>query len=242
MKERANSHSKAMIHPFLEHPDDEALESFLLHRCGEQDLEVLETHLLVCGDCLTRLETLENELADLKAALVMAEEEKLRPEREGASIFRQSWLTLPRLSWAGAACAALVVALAVVPRSLQHNPSFPSSGASQVAAGDLSACSGPGSRDSNLAACRGGETATFPAARPLDLHLDASDVPSGLVDIELVNGTGHETWRGPATVSNEQAQIRVPEITKPGTYFLRLYATEAGATHELLREFRFEVK
>jgi hypothetical protein len=75
----------------------------------------------------------------------------------------------------------------------------------------------------------------------MDLDLDASDIPQGPVDVEIVNGAGGEVWNGRATVINERTHVPVRRISQPGSYFLRLYAPTDAPERELLREFRFEV-
>ena len=231
-----------MTKPYLDHPNEEALERFLLQRSDENELEVLETHILACEVCITRLETLELQITNLKAALVTAEEQRIQKELHSARSSWKSWFRVPSLSWAGAACAALAVGLAVVPHYTQHNLQLSTVKSNEVAEGDLSACRGADSSDASLATCRGMETATLPQRRPLDLRLDTTDIPQGPVDVQVVNGAGADVWQGQTTVSNERAEVRLPEISQPGTYFLRFYAPSASAEHELLREFRFEVK
>ena len=122
-----------------------------------------------------------------------------------------------------------------------HKLQLNSANSASVAEGDLSACRGDGA-DADLATCRGAETATLPEGRPLNLRVDTTDIPQGAVDVQVVNGNGGEIWKGKTTVSNERAQVKLPEISQPGPYFLRFYAPSVGAEHELLREFRFEVK
>ncbi|MBV8864552.1 MAG: hypothetical protein JO210_04035 [Acidobacteriaceae bacterium] len=230
-----------MTKPYLDHPNEEALERFLLQRSEESELEVLETHILACETCITRLETLELQIANLKAALATAEEQAIQKELNRERFSWKSWFTVSSLSWAGAACAALAVGLAVVPLYTQHNLKLSNANSGEIAEGDLSACRGAG-LDTNLATCRGAETTTLPEGRPLDLRLDTTDIPQGPVDVQVVNGAGADVWQGQTTVTDEHARVRLPEISQPGTYFLRFYAPSASAEHELLREFRFEVK
>ncbi len=228
-----------MTNPNLEHPTEEALERYLLQRTDEQELESLETHILACESCITRLEILEPEMLTLKAALVESEEARIQNELHPSRSFWKDWFSIPRLSWAGAAVAALGIGLAVVPHSMQRL-SAPHS--VQVAEGDLTGCQQSNGTDLTLAACRGTETTTLPGGHPLHLRLEATDIQQRQVDVQVVNGTGSQIWQGETTVNNERAEINMPEITKPGSYFLRFYAPSANSERELLREFRFEVK
>ncbi len=228
-----------MTNPYLEHPDEEALERFLLHKSEDQELEVLETHILACESCITRLETLETQLSDLKTALIASEERRIQKELNPVQSSWKNWFTIPRLSWAGAACAALAIGLSVIPSSL-HKAQF-ASASSQTAVANLSACSGS-NNDVDLATCRGSETTTLPGTHPLDLRIDATDITPGPVDVQVVNGTGNQIWQGQTTVKNDRAEVKLPQLSQTGPYFLRFYAQSAGPERELLREFRFEVK
>jgi hypothetical protein len=82
----------------------------------------------------------------------------------------------------------------------------------------------------------------LPAGTPLSLRLDTTDIPAGPVDAQIVNGNGREIWQGQTAVQNQRAELKLPRIGEPGPYFLRLYAPSASSEHELLREYRFEVK
>ena len=52
-----------------DHPAEEALERFLLHHSRQEELELLEIHILGCEACVNRLEKLEPEIAATKLAL-----------------------------------------------------------------------------------------------------------------------------------------------------------------------------
>jgi len=219
------------------HPTEDALERFLLQRAEEHELETLETHILACDACIARLEALELQISDLKAALAISEEERLVKETQPAAP-RKNWFSLPNLSWAGAAFAAVALMLTLGP-SLMRSPGNPGKTAGELATIDFSRCA---SSDVNLSACRGIDNALLPVGRPLALRLATTDIPAGLVNVQVVNGSGSAVWQGQTQVANERAEVRLPQINQPGAYFLRFYAPSAGAEHELLREFRFAVK
>ena len=209
--------STLMTDPLLEHPTEEALERFIMNKLQDDELEILETHILACEACVTRLEALEVEVASLKEALAAHETARIQEQLAPAKTSWRTWLTLPTLSWAGAAAAAIAVVLIAVPHSV------------------------PSSYD--LTASRGSETvAILPENRPLDLRLDAGDLSQGPVNVQVVNELGTEVWRGQASVSNEKASVRVPELAKPGIYFVRCYAASDTGLRDLLREFRVQVK
>ena len=93
---------------YFDHPNEEALERFLLQRSDENELEVLETHILACEVCITRLETLELQITNLKAALVTAEEQRIQKELHSARSSWKSWFRVPLLivGWGGLRCVS----------------------------------------------------------------------------------------------------------------------------------------
>lgn len=116
---------------YICHPTEEALERFLLNHSEEQELETVETHILACESCVSRLETLESDIAASKLGL---RQFQAKQAARAASPRRNQWLTVPKLSWFSAAAAALAVALFVfVPRNADltsyrglENPVLPS--------------------------------------------------------------------------------------------------------------------
>lgn len=216
-----------MTDPYLDHPNEEALERFLRNEAQESELEIIETHILACESCVTRLEALELDLAAVKVACHELQTERIQKEAARSRSWRD-WFTLPALSWAGAA-AVLALGITVVPQFLP--------------------------RDVNLTATRGLETgmtlspcgtleaAVVPEGRPLDLHLKADDLPEGRVNLEIVNGVGKRVWQGAGMIKQQRANVVVPRITTAGAYFLRLYnPAQTGSEPDVLREFRFEVR
>src|SRR5579884_1432714 len=200
--ERAKHRSQVvMLDPYLDHPAEDALERFLLQQCHEEELEAVETHILACESCITRLEDLELQITATKLALQELESERIAREAAKQQHFWKSWFTIPTLSWAaGAACLAL--ALLAAPRFVPANV--------------------------NLSAYRGLESPTVPEGRPLDLHLNATDLAEGRVGVELVDGDGSELWKGTTEIKHDQAEVKVPKITESGAHFLRLYAPAQG--------------
>jgi hypothetical protein len=99
-----------MDDPHREHPSEEALERFLLHRSQDDELEFVETHILACELCVTQLETLEVQIAATKMAL-----RDLAAAPTGKAPKWKSWFTVPKLSWATAAaalaCGAIVFSI-----------------------------------------------------------------------------------------------------------------------------------
>ena len=198
---------------FLEHPTEEALERFLLHQCQEPEIEFVETHILACESCVERLQALEMQIAATKIALAELQRDSRIKESATEKRWWRPWSRVAGLSFAGAAACAVLAVALFAPAQVK------------------------------LSAYRGTETLSVPEWRPLHMHLATTDVADGLVAVQLVNGEGSEIWSGTSAVRHEQTDVRLPRITKPGSYFLRLYTPAKGSAEgDLLREFAFRVK
>ncbi len=209
-----------MTSSHIDHPSEEALERFLLHNAQEDELDRVETHILACDACVSRLEELELQTAAVRLALQeLSREPKSEPAFERRS--RKGWFTFHNLSWAGAV-AALVLTVTLTPRFLSPTVS---------------------PVDVSLSANRGLGAPTTPQGRPLHLHLSAQDVANGPVQVVIVEGDGAEVWKGVAKAQGDRVEVNVPKLDKPGTHFLRLYSLRGDKSPgELLREFPFEVQ
>lgn len=99
---------------YLEHPSEEALERFLLNQCRELELETVETHILACDSCVTRLEVMETELAVTKTALAgLQRNVQKKSSREKRSW--RAWIPVPTFSFAAAAAVAALCFVAFFP-------------------------------------------------------------------------------------------------------------------------------
>src|SRR3954462_9172944 len=103
------------MQPQTQHPTEETLEKFLLHRMQDEELETTETHILACVSCVARLEAMEIQLEATKLALADFHQETVEKRYAEEKSSRWTWLKLPTLSLAGAG-AALAIALAIVPK------------------------------------------------------------------------------------------------------------------------------
>lgn len=203
------------------HPTEDELERFVLNQCQEQELEDLETHILACESCVTRLEDLDIQISVTRLALQKMQAEQLAKAAARQTNAKWTWLTVPKLSIAGG-LAAVALGIVAVPTLLQHNAEI-----SQV----------------SLSANRSNEFSVVPEGRRLHIRLSAPDLADGTVSAALADLNGIEVWKGRAAIHNEQAELEMPPIKEKGTHFLRLY-TSASSTSEphLLREFSFRVK
>jgi hypothetical protein len=207
---------------YFDHPTEETLERFLLHQSQEAELEVLETHILACGSCVTRLEDLEVWLAATKLALneSLAQKSVKATAHERPS-WRRSWFTVRNFSLAGTV-AALALGIVIVPQMIRR-----AAPVSEV----------------TLAAYRGMETSVVPEGHRLHVRLKTADLAEGPVTASIVNSTGTEIWNGTSVIRHEQVEISVPPVTEAGPHFLRLYAPSQGnSQRDLLREFMFQVE
>jgi hypothetical protein len=203
---------------YFEHPAEELLERYLLRQTNQAEAEVLESHVLACESCVTRLENLETDIAAMKSALTELQQQERAAETAKARGWWRNWFTMPALSWAGAV-AAIVVGIAVIPSMVSHNRPV----------------------DVSLSAYRGIETVVVPENRPLHLNLNANDIPDGRVRVSVTDSTGAEIWSGLTQIHNGSISVTVPRIGQAGAHYVRLYPAAPGSS-DLLREFSLDVK
>jgi hypothetical protein len=202
------------------HPTEDELERFVLNRSADKELEELETHILACDACITRLEDLEVQISATKIALQDIRQEQLAKAALPKENKWKSWFTTPEFSLTGAV-AAVALGLVLIPVFLPHRAPV-----AQV----------------SLSAYRGEETSIVPTGHRLEIHLNTTDLTEGPVLVTVVNIRGMEVWKGSTAIHHEQADIEVPPIADRGEHFLRLYApNQANSESDLLREFAFQV-
>jgi hypothetical protein len=215
--EKAVKFLTLMNGPNPDHPSEDSLERFLLNRCEVDELEIVETHIFACEACVTRLETLELTIEATKLALQNLQIEqaaKIAHSTPGRAAWLR-WLTLPRLTFAGAALAACTFAISFV--------SVP--------------------RDVTLVANRGDEITQASVWLPIYLHLYARDLPSGPLSVDIVDAQGTKVWEGEATVQKEKINVKAGRLTTPGQYFVRVFSQSAqDADSGLLREYSIQAK
>ena len=202
-----------MSRSYLDHPTEEALERFLLHHAQEDELDKVETHILACDACVSRLEELELQMAAAKLALQELSREP-KPESAHERRSRKEWFTLRTLSWAGAV-AAVALTVTVAPRFV--SPTAPAA-------------------DVSLSANRGSDIPIVPLGRPLHLHLSAQDIANGPVRVVMVDSNGSEVWKGEGEAQHDQMEVTIPKLNHGGEHYLRLYAIgSAKSEGDLLR-------
>lgn len=205
----------SMPHNSLEHPGVELLERFALNTCSEDELELVETHIMACESCVCALENLELEIAVIKLALQQSLERDAaaaRTQAEHATSGWKSWFTVPRLSWAGAGLAACAFCLlAFMPAKVQTQSERGSANVTVV-----------------------------PEWRSTTITLVDAGLPDSAVRAELVDENGSVMWSSAANSRNGKVSLSLPRITHSGRYYARLYSVDAE--HELLGEFPLEVR
>src|SRR3954451_22524042 len=191
------SYSVIEMQPQTQHPTEETLENFLLHRMQEEELETTETHILACDSCVARLEAMEIQLEATKMALAEFHKETVQKNYAADAVkdTRWAWLKLPTLSLAGAG-AALAIALTIAPRFTPVERS--------------------------VSAVMGSEVTVIPSNRPLLLHLNAKDLPEQKVAVQVVSADGNEVYKGDSTVHNSTVDAKLPKFHDKGNYLVRL--------------------
>jgi anti-sigma factor RsiW len=217
----------------LEHTSEEVLERYLAQRGSESEIEVVETHLLVCESCRVRLDELEDYRAVMRQGFgLLASQPEQLPAR---AAFRglPAWI-LPRWStnWSPGwlpnwsllpAAVALVLAVILVAPSMRRP-----AGTVEVA----------------LTSERGSNTAPvdLPGGSTLQLHLDAAGLPAGQVSVEIVDGAGTAINQQQVVARSNQLAVGIQHLAS-GTYYARIYSSKNGRldSGRLLREFVFQV-
>jgi hypothetical protein len=224
----------------LVHATEELLEEYSFGRIPEPQLGWLEEHLLVCPQCQSELEGVEEYKVFMKAGLASFESERLAAARPvAAPMLRDSlffprpsvrralshYFGLPRASGAQtllAAAVLLVLASTAVIWRIQHSPV------------------GAQAATIRLIALRGGEgnIARAPAGRPLELVFGRSDLEADLsYRAELVDASGRDIWSGNVRIAGQSLSLRIDGPLRAGSYWVRLYSSSG----ELLREFGLRI-
>ena len=224
----------------LVHATEELLEEYTFGRIGEPQLGWLEEHLLICPECQSELDDIEEYKVFMKAGLASFERERQAaagpldsPAHPDPGVGRWSSLrkslslrfALPRmLVTKNLLAAALLLVLTGITVAWRMQ--------SPVAIAPVATV--------KLIALRGaeGDVARAPAGGPLDLVFDRMDLPADLsYRAEVVDSSGRQMWSGNVRIADQSLSIRVDGPLRAGAYWVRLY-TSAG---QLLREFGLSV-
>ena len=195
------------------HGTDDRLEQYAFGRLPASELPSFEEHLLICPECLERLDGIADFAIAMQDALTA---EAMRAESVPA---RQTdwfaWLRKPVFSM-GLAFAALILVIGIV-----------STGRTKFAP----------VASLQLMAMRGEMPFTVPA-KELDLTLSDGPREGGPFRVEVVDATGSPMWSGPADTTPAGVQVKVQHRLGPGDYFVRLYT----ASGKMLHEYGFRIR
>lgn len=224
----------------LVHATEELLEEYSFGRIREPQLGWLEEHLLICPQCQSELDDIEEYKAFMKAGLASFESERVaaavpRDSPTGpdspshlASGLRRA-LSL-HFAWHGMLAKNLLAAalfLVLAGTAVTWRMQSPSAAMAPVAT-------------IKLIALRGGEgdVARAPSGRPLELVFGRTDLAADLsYRAEVVDASGRQMWSGSVRIADQSLSIRVDGPLRTGAYWVRLYSS----TGQLLREFGLNV-
>jgi hypothetical protein len=202
----------------IKHIDADRLEAYAMNTMAQEEIPIVEEHLLFCASCLDQLEAIEKyDRAIQGAAKRIREEEIKAPATAGIWDLVRDWFHTPAPMWAGALAAACLIL--VVGLQLREKPGAPV--------------------DVTLEAVRGSVTGTAPAGHALHLRLDSKGVPdSSGWRIEIVDEDGSRVWTGAGVASDTAITASVDKSFRPGIYFVRLLLEG----NDPVREYQLTVK
>ncbi len=220
----------------LVHATEELLEEYTFGRVREPQLGWLEEHLLICQQCQSELEGIEEYKLFMKAGLASFESERLAAAglsglpahlqtRPGSAARPRSPVReLLALHFVGPRILLVAAVLLVLAGTavIWRMQSFP------VAMAPIATI--------NLVAFRGGDgdVAHAPSGRPLELVFNRRDLPvEASYRAEVVNASGPQMWIGNVLIEDQSLSIRLDRPLREGVYWVRLYTS----TGQLLREF-----
>lgn len=214
------------------HLEEALLEQYSMGNLPEEQTAIFEEHLLACEacqDCLLEMDTYINAVRTVSPRLREEPGVKIGVKREKDAHSAKDWM---RELWAmltgakipvmaGCAVAAAMVMLLRAPVAVSPAP--------EPIAVVLEARRG----------VDGVSEAKAPAARPLILQVDLTELPS-LSDyrLEVVDRNGKGAWQASVKPAGNRIERALDTQLAQGVYFVRLYAP-AG---ELLREFSLRIE
>jgi hypothetical protein len=205
-----------LIHPEpYPHPAEEILEEYAFNRLGDAQAAALEEHILICADCQKNLEDIDEYILLMKTATA---EYAARP-----TVIRPALAV--KVTWLAAAAFIVLVSVPGLLKALGRWRAEPASTTAPVV----------------LAALRGGDNTTIaqgPAERPLELSMEAADLPDAAYRVEVVNAVGEREWGGAPTASHGTLSVEITKGLKPGTHWVRLFASRG----DLVREFGLRLR
>jgi hypothetical protein len=199
---------------FHSHPTEETWEKYVFDRLSDQDAATVEEHLLVCESCQASLQEVTEYIQLMKVGTASRHSAAADPLARGWRRFRDSAAQpVGRVVW--------ITGLAVVCLALwRPTGSHPPSEITSV----------------RLESFRGGGVAIAhaPARKPLDLSINASDVPTAPeYRMTVITSSGQQVWAGTPNRSDGMLSVHLAQGLNAGTYWVRLYSRDS----EILGEY-----
>jgi hypothetical protein len=192
-----------------DHGSEEQLELYVRGKLPQAQVVELEGHLLICSECLDRVEE--------AAQWTRAVQEALRDEPKAEPAVGWGFLQWPKsgfksgLGMAAAGFAVLVLLVA---------------GYWSVSRGRVVSVA-----TLELAAVRGEMISVDPAGE-LDLILQDATVGAGPYRVRVVDAVGKSEWDATATTTGGSTEVRITKPLAAGTHFVRLYRPDGSMLHE----------
>lgn len=200
---------------FRAHPTENTLEAYALNRLSANQVADIETHLLVCEACQSKVVELDDYTRSMRAVLREAPAVK-------TDVVRQNPFGRWAAPWAGVALAATALLAIGIYVWLPNAPGTPVK--------------------VELSALRGIETgaAPAPAGVPLDLQIKTTRVDGRTgFRIEVVTSVGAPAWDGPLQNTAEgRPNVRIEKGLSAGSYWVRLY----DPANQLLQEYGLHLR
>jgi hypothetical protein len=204
---------------FHSHPTEATWEKYAFGQTREPEVATLEEHLLVCEDCQNLLAEVTDYIQLMKVATLRLRKARARveaPPQPPPIGLTKSWAA-SRAVWATAVAAGcLAVWLLYSPLRFAHPGQF---AVDRVM----------------LASFRGGgvETIRARAHRPLELDIDAEDVPAAAeYRVVVVTLSGKAVFTGRPNATGGTLSVALPEGLDTGSYWVRLYSPESEVLGE----------
>jgi hypothetical protein len=198
------------------HPTEEILEEYAFNRLGDVQAGALEDHILICPDCQKNLEDIDEYVLLMKTATARYAAASPQAIRPALAV---------KLTWVAAAALIFLVLVPGLRKALGRWRTEPASATAPVV----------------LAALRGGDNTTIaqgPAGRLLELSMEAADLPDAAYRVEVVNAIGEREWGGVPLASHGTLSVEITNGLKPGTHWVRLFASRG----DLVREFGLRLR
>jgi hypothetical protein len=187
----------------MKHVSEELLERYSLQQLPEEQLAPVEEHLLVCELCQRTLTEVDDYVGAMKIAARQVTEENMPARRLQAAPRRPLQWILPLSS--GVLIASLLI-FVYVGKPQTQPPS-----------------------EVTLTATRGASPFNISQAAAhsmLTIKVDAGDVSTGPLRLELVNEQGKTVWLGSGTKSQGPITVKIVRPLDAGLYWFRLYESD----------------